>query len=118
MDVQAQKLHSKRRSFLLSPSADSHLNGRLRKHGDLSRLVLTAVEGVDLAKVRLDARPRARGTAKADLRPRQFVLPVAILGRLREQAINRGTSLNVLVDAAIRAYFSRATAAATDGDGP
>jgi len=94
-----------RKSFLLSPKAEAHLDRRIRGYGDLSRLVLEAVNAVDLAMVTVAQRPSHRGVLKSDLRPRQVLLDDTAYARIQSAAERRGVSINALVDAAVVAYF-------------
>lgn len=108
MQMPPPEVDRTKKPILLSRSSQIALNRRIRKHGDVSRLVNEAVESVDLETVGLVERAKARGTAAADLVSRTIVFETRLLNLAREVAERRGVSLNVLVDGAVATHFARA----------
>ena len=92
-------------SALISTKAESHLNKRVRRYGDISRLVKEALLGVDLLTVAVEQRPKVRGVVKSDLRPRQVMLEADLHEALKVAAAQRKISVNLLIDAAVNAHF-------------
>ena len=96
-----------RKPILLRRSSQNALNRKVRQHGDVSRLVNEAVAAVDLETVKVVEREKVRGTTKADLVSRTIMFETHLLELVREIAAKRGVSVNVLVDGAVKAHFSR-----------
>lgn len=105
MDSASSEVDKTSRSILLSRSSQTLLNRRIRRHGDVSRLINAALAGVNLKTIKVEVREKTRGTTKADLISRTVMFEAPLLKAAQETAQQRGVSFNALVDAAVAAQF-------------
>jgi Ribbon-helix-helix protein, copG family. len=78
--------------------------------GNLTQRVLAAIEGVDLATVKVEERPKRPGkqknpTTKQDYQITTVRLPAEVREHLRATAESREVSMSALVDGAIRKFY-------------
>lgn len=107
----AKKATKKEKKILLpirlSPDADRLLRTSEKGYliGNLTKRVIAALEATNLDTVRVTDRDRTPGSGKQDFAMTTIQLPPAVKKRLSDAAEARGTSMSVLIEAAICKFF-------------
>ena len=85
----------------LLPLIDEHLRSVMRYRGDLSAMIIEAINAVDLKSVRL-----VELAAESRLRSTTIALPPDIHDRLKSLAKARSASMNIMVNTAVAHWLA------------
>lgn len=106
------KKATKKGTKILLPIRLSHDADRLLRTsekgyliGNLTKRVIAALEATDLDTVKVMDRDRTPGSGKQDFAMTTIQLPADVKKRLSDAAEARGTSMSVLIEAAICKFF-------------
>jgi hypothetical protein len=85
----------------LLPGVDDHLRAETRRRGDLSSMIIEAINAVDLERVRL-----VDLSSETNIPTTTVALPKSIHAALKALAKTRATSMNVLVNTAVAHWLA------------
>jgi len=85
----------------LLPGIDDHLRAETRRRGDLSSMIIEAINAFDLERVRL-----VDLSSETNIPTTTVALPKSIHAALKALAKTRATSMNVLVNTAVAHWLA------------